>query len=144
MLGGLLGMAQPGGEAVAKERHQSEHMVGRATRIGIMLFDRQPGMVIQQAVEDIGGLACGRGDHARAERVILVRDMGVERYARFVAVARVDVADRGTPPACVELLTVARRPDAAAPSSGNLSCASRVYPPSPPSPLRGLALIQLL
>jgi hypothetical protein len=62
MQAALLDIAQPGREAVAEERHQPEHMVGRAARVGVMLFYRQPGLVVQQTVEDIGGLACGRGD----------------------------------------------------------------------------------
>ncbi len=117
MQAALLYITQAWREAVAEERHQPEYMVGRAACVGVMLLDRQPGLVVQQTVEDIGGLARGRGDHARAERVILVRDMRIEGHAGFVAFARVDVADGGTTPTCMELLPVARRADAAAPQS---------------------------
>src|SRR3546814_6297506 len=105
----LLNVAQARREAVAEEGHETEHMVRCSTRIGVVLLDRHAGLVIQQAIQDIGRFACGRRDHPARKGIISIRDMGVEGDARFVAAARVDVTDRGPTTAGMKLLSVARR-----------------------------------
>jgi hypothetical protein len=118
MQASFLQIAQTRREAVAEERHEAKYMVGCPAGIGVMLFDRQTGGMVEQPVEDIGRLARGRRDHPARKRVILIRDVGVEADAGFVAVARVDVADRGPAPTGVKELAIARRRGAVAPQRG--------------------------
>jgi hypothetical protein len=44
-------------EAEAQEVHQSKDMIGEARRVGVVFFDAQVGLVVQQAIEHIGGVA---------------------------------------------------------------------------------------
>jgi len=62
--------------------------------------------VIEQAVEDIDGLALGRTDRQNAEVAILVRESAVEFRARLVAVMEIDVTPLGSPIASPEELPV--------------------------------------
>lgn len=39
------------------KRNEAEHVVGEAGRIGVVLLDPQVGLVIQQAIQDVGGVA---------------------------------------------------------------------------------------
>ena len=52
-------------------------MIGEAGRVGVVLLDPQVGLVVQQAVEHIGGIADADIHHAGAERRVLVGDMGI-------------------------------------------------------------------
>src|SRR3546814_18875113 len=61
----LLNVAQARREAVAEEGHETEHIVRCSTRIGVVLLDRHAGLVLQQAIQDIGRFACGRRDQDR-------------------------------------------------------------------------------
>src|SRR3546814_20929481 len=65
-----------------------------------------------------GRCAGGRGEHPAREGIISIRDMGVEGNTRFVAAARIDVADRGPATAGMKLLSVARRGGAVSPECG--------------------------
>src|SRR3546814_2025350 len=86
--------------------------------IGVVLLNRQAGLMIQQAIQHIRRFAGSRRDHPAREGIISIRDMGVEGDARFVAAACVDVADRGPTTASVKLLSVARRSGAVSPQRG--------------------------
>ncbi|GHL84141.1 hypothetical protein ECZU36_58150 [Escherichia coli] len=66
-------------------------MIGEAGRVGVVLLDPQVGLVVQQAVEHIGGIADADIHHAGAERRVLVGDMGIEQPSRLATVLRVDV-----------------------------------------------------
>src|SRR3546814_1580019 len=78
----------------------------------------------------MGGFAGGRRDYPGREGVISIRDMGVEGNARFVAAARVDVADCGATAPGMELLSVARRGGAVSPQRGERHGAMGVDQPS--------------
>ncbi len=56
-------------------RHQGKDVIGEAGRVGVVLLDPQVGLVVQQAVEHIGGIADADIHHAGAERRVLVGDM---------------------------------------------------------------------
>ncbi len=58
--------------------HQGKDVIGEAGRVGVVLLDPQVGLVVQQAVEHIGGIADADIHHAGAERRVLVGDMGIE------------------------------------------------------------------
>lgn len=50
-------------------------MVGEAARVGKLFTNMAAGVIHEQAVEDIGGLACCSGDHLDRKRCILIRDV---------------------------------------------------------------------
>ncbi len=52
--------------------HQGKDVIGEAGRVGVVLLDPQVGLVVQQAVEHIGGIADADIHHAGAERRVLV------------------------------------------------------------------------
>jgi hypothetical protein len=62
-----LDVAQPGREALADQGEQRKDMIAGATGIGKQLLDLQDSVVVEQAVEDIDGLALGRADRQNAE-----------------------------------------------------------------------------
>lgn len=90
-------------------------MIGEAGRIGVALLDPQVGLVIQQAVQDVDGVAHRGVDNLDAERRVLVGDVGVELHARFLAVLQVNLAGKLAPATGLEVLTVRRRRGAVAP-----------------------------
>ena len=83
-----------------------------------MLLGCEPGLMIEQSVENVRRLAGGCGDHLGVEGPVLVRDMGVERHARLVAVPRVDVGDRLAVAPGEEMLAVGAGCAAIAPDAG--------------------------
>ena len=66
--------------------HQGKDVIGEAGRVGVVLLD--PQVVVQQAVEHIGGIADADIHHAGAERRVLVGDMGIEQPSRLATVLR--------------------------------------------------------
>ncbi len=54
---------------------RGQDVIGEAGRVGVVLLDPQVGLVVQQAVEHIGGIADADIHHAGAERRVLVGDM---------------------------------------------------------------------
>ena len=86
--------------------HQGKDVIGEAGRVGVVLLDPQVGLVVQQAVEHIGGIADADIHHAGAERRVLVGDMGVEQPSRLTAVLRVDVSGALAPAASPETLAI--------------------------------------
>ena len=111
----VLEVAHARREAIAEEGHEPEDVVGGTACVDRVLVDRQPGLVVEQAVEHVRRLTGGRGDHLGVERTVLVGDVGVERDARLVAVTRVDVGDRLSRAAGEEVLPVGTRLGAVAP-----------------------------
>lgn len=71
-------------------------------------------------------LAGGRSDHLGVERPVLVGDVGVERHAWLIAVARVDVGDGLAWAAGEEVLPVGARLGAVAPNLSERQRAVRV------------------
>lgn len=93
-------------EAEAQQMHQGEDVIGEAGRVGVVLLDPQVGLVVQQTVEHIGGVAHTDIHHAGAERRVLVGDMGVKQPSRLAAVFRVDVPGALAPAARAETLAI--------------------------------------
>ena len=52
----------------AEQRHEREEVIGEPSRVGVVLLNAQIGLVVQKAIEDMGGVAY-RG----------INDLGVER-----------------------------------------------------------------
>lgn len=93
------------GEAETEQMHQAEHMVGEAGRVGVVFLDPQVGLVIQQAVQDVGGVAHRGVDDLDVERRVLVVDVGVELHARFLTVLQVHLCGELSPAASPTVIT---------------------------------------
>nr|QWP89228.1 hypothetical protein IHCLGBEB_00031 [Escherichia coli] len=48
----------------SQQAHQGKDVIGEAGRVGVVLLDPQVGLVVQQAVEHIGGIADADIHHA--------------------------------------------------------------------------------
>jgi hypothetical protein len=105
----------PGREPEAQEVAQREDMVGEAGRVRVMLLDPQVGLVVEQAVQDVRGIADRGVDHLGVERGILVGDVRVEGHARLGAVSGVDLPGRLPRAAGAEPLAVRGRSGPRAP-----------------------------
>ena len=64
-------------ERVAEDRARREDMVGEAAGVGVLFADATPGLVHQQAIEDVGSLVDGGGDGLRGEWREAVGDVRV-------------------------------------------------------------------
>jgi hypothetical protein len=93
-------------EAEAKEVAEAEHVICCATSVGVVLLNCQSRIVIEKPVEDVRRLARGCRDHLGIERPELVGDVGIERDAGLVAMARIHVCDSSTSSASTEVLPV--------------------------------------
>ena len=89
---GVAQVADTRGEAQAEQMHEGEDMVREAGGVGVMLLDPQVGFMMQQAVENVGGVSHADIDDFKTEWCVLVRDVGIEQLARFGAVLGIDVA----------------------------------------------------
>src|ERR1017187_3691418 len=56
-------------------------MIGKASGVGVMLFDPKLGFVIEQPIEYIGRIASGRVDRGDVIATVLIGDMRVEKHA---------------------------------------------------------------
>ena len=102
----LLEVANARREAETEQVAEAEHVIGDTARVGVVLLDRQSGVVIEQAVEDVRRLAGGRRDHLRVERPELVGDVRVERDAWLVAVPGVHIGNGSAGTTGAEVLPV--------------------------------------
>ena len=87
-----------GAKRKPKQVHQCEHVVGEACCVGVVLFDPQVRLMIQQAVQHVGGIAHRGVDDLGVERCVLVGDVGVELHARLLAVFQVYLTGELPPP----------------------------------------------
>lgn len=62
--------------------------------------------MVEQPVEDVGGVADGGADDFGMERGVLVRDVGVELSAGFLTVFEVDLSGEQAAAAGFEVLAV--------------------------------------
>jgi hypothetical protein len=106
---------QPRAESEAQHRAEDEHMVRRATGVGIVRADPQRRPVMYQPVEHVRRFVAGRRHDAGTVGTMLVRDMGVESEPGIVTVARVDVAGGVAALSRAEELPVGGRGTAVAP-----------------------------
>ena len=80
-------------EAEPQQREQAEDVVRDAAAIGMVDGAVDGGTVMEQPVDDMGGLALGDRDRAHVERCVAIGDMGVERNGWACALVRVHCAD---------------------------------------------------
>ena len=65
-------LTNAGGKAKTEQMTQGKHVVSVAQGIGIVLLNRQVGLVIQQAIQGIGGLTDGGANDLDIEGVVLI------------------------------------------------------------------------
>jgi len=85
---------------------QRKDMIAGAAGIGEQFLDLQDRIVIEQAVEDIDGLALGRANSQDAVVAVLIGEAAVEFCVRLTAVMQIDVAASSRPVAYAEELPV--------------------------------------
>ena len=91
-------------KAEANQTPHGKHVIREPPGVGVVLVDDEAALVIEQSVEDMGGLVSGRGDHLRMEGPKLIGEMGVELDARVLTVVQVHHAsDFATPAGAKEL-----------------------------------------
>ena len=73
-------------EPVAQEMAQREDVVGESAGVRVMLLDAKVGLVVEQAVEHVRGVADRGVDDLGMERGVLVGDVRVEGRAGIVPV----------------------------------------------------------
>ena len=93
-------------------------MIRDTAGVGVVFLDRQSSVVVEQPVEDVRRLARVGGNHLGIEGAKLVRDVGVERDAWLVAMARVHVRDRGAGATSSKILPVGRGRSPSPPGGG--------------------------
>jgi hypothetical protein len=59
---------------------ESEDMIGEAAGIGVVLFDPQVGLMVEQPVKDVGGVANRGVDDLGMEGRVLIGDMRIESW----------------------------------------------------------------
>ena len=67
-----------------------------------MLFNPQIGLMVEQSIENMRRIPGIRGDDLGIEGRVLVGDVGVEEYARLIAVAEIDLPGLLSAPAGAE------------------------------------------
>jgi hypothetical protein len=60
---------------------EPEHVFSRAAGIGIVFSDGQGALMVEQSVQNVGGLASVSRDHLGVEWCKPVGDVGIELYA---------------------------------------------------------------
>ncbi len=87
---------------------ETEHMVGHAGRVGVVLGDAQVGLMrlMVQPVENVWRLTHRRGEHPRVEGIVSAGYVGVDNDAWIDAVFSVDGAAGSGAPAGAEVLAV--------------------------------------
>ena len=88
---------------------QAEDVIDGAGGVGCMFADRDAALMVEQAVDDVQGLAGIGGDDLAMEGCEAVGNMGVEQHARLAAIAGVVVGARFAAPARTKELPVRRR-----------------------------------
>ena len=71
--------------------HKGEDVIGEARGIRVVLLDPQIRFMVQQPVEDIGGVSYTNVDDLGAEGRVLIRNVGIEEFAGFGPVLGIDV-----------------------------------------------------
>lgn len=79
-------------EPVAQEMTQREHVVGGAAGVGVALA----ALSAHKSIEDVGRLRRRGREHARVERAVPVRQVGVDSQAGLGSVLGVDLARPAT------------------------------------------------
>ena len=85
---------------------QSKDVVAHAAAIGMVDSDVEIGVMVEQAVDDMGSLTRRSRQKLGVERREPVGDMGVDRNRRISTVAGIDAANRLAWAADMEVLAI--------------------------------------
>jgi hypothetical protein len=95
-------------EAEAEQGAQREDVLGIAAAVGVVARGGGLAPVVEQAVEDVDGLARGRRDDLRVERGVAVGEVGVELGARRIKKKKIEAGSVAAGAAGAEELAVRR------------------------------------
>lgn len=79
-------------EPESQQVHQSEHVIRKTRRIGIVFLDAKIGFMVQEAIKHIGRIPDADIDDLRMKRRVLIGHVRVEENAGVAAIFRIDVA----------------------------------------------------
>jgi hypothetical protein len=88
---------------------ERKDVIGEPSCVGIVLFDPQIGLMVEQTVENVRRIAGVCGDHLGIEGRVLVGDVGIEEHARFIAITKIDLPGLLSAPAGTEALAIGGR-----------------------------------
>lgn len=91
----VLEIAQPRRKTLSDQSEEGKYMIARTSGIGKVLLDLQDGVVVEQAVENIGCLALGRADRQNAEIAVQIGKVAVKFRAWLAAIMQVDITAFG-------------------------------------------------
>ena len=107
-----------GRETKAQQMAERENVIGESGRIGVVFLDPQIGLVVEKPVEHVRRIAHRGVDDLGVERRVLIRHMGVEQHARFIAIVGIAVSGRFAPAASTGPLAVGRAARSFTPERG--------------------------
>ena len=81
-------------------------MVRKAGSVGVVLLDPQVGLMVEETIENMRGIACIRRNHLGIEGCVLIGDVGVKEHAWFIAITQIDLPGLLSASAGAETLTV--------------------------------------
>ena len=99
-------IADAGRETKAQQMTECKDVIGEAGGVGVMLLDPQIGLMVEQAIENMRRIPGICGDDLGIEGGVLIGDVGVEKHARLIAVAEIDLPGLFSAPAGAETLTI--------------------------------------
>ena len=67
-------------------------MIRESCGVGVVFFDLEVRLVVEQSIEHVRGISYGRGDYLGVKRRVLVGQVGVEEHSGFGDVTKVDLA----------------------------------------------------
>ena len=115
---GVVEVADARRKPKAQEVHQREDVISETCCVGVVLLDRRVRLVVWHAARYTGRIAHADVRHLRAERHVLIRDVGVKKLSRLGAALRVDVTRASGLGLSVKALPVQRGGDPVAPTLG--------------------------
>lgn len=90
-----------------QQMHQRKNMLRETCRIGVMLRDFKITFVIQQTIKYVGGVT-NTANRFGVKRAVLVRNVRIKLYPRFLTVLQVDLTRISAMAANPKILTVGR------------------------------------
>src|SRR4051812_37083428 len=85
----------PGCKAVAQQMAECEDVVGVTRGVRVMLLNLEIALMIEQTIENVGGVAHCGADGPGMVRRVAIRDVSVEHRHRIPAIFGVHLSDDG-------------------------------------------------
>ena len=81
-------------------------MVRESCGVGVVFFNLEIRLVVEQSIEYVRGISYGRVDHLGVKRRVLVGYVSVEEHSRFGAVTKINLAGFFAATAGLKALTI--------------------------------------